>query len=105
METSLTESTVFLGCVYGGLCMGLLYEFFAFIALLWKKNWFHAVLDLLFCGLCMGLAALFLLYLNGGRPRLYGILGFFLGGILFRSGPGTLFRHLLCRIQKSFSHF
>jgi len=105
MYNTLNESVVFLGCVYGGLCIGILYDFFFILSLPLKSRILLEFLDLLFYGAAAVIAALFLLYLNGGRLRLYALLAFIGAAFFYRYTAGALLRGLLLWLKRRISHF
>lgn len=88
----LTETGGFLAAVYCGLVMGILYELFGLLRRPFKGPFMLCILDLLYYAAAAALAALSLLYINCGRPRLYLIGGMTIGIYLYARFPGRLIR-------------
>ncbi len=95
MYTTLSELPKFLGALYGGLVIGVLYDLFRLLGLPFSKLRFvRAVFDALFYAAAGIAAAVTLLYVNGGAPRLYLFLGLALGIFVYARFVGRLFSAL-----------
>ena len=88
------EFPVLLGAIYAGLLIGMLYDAFALLRCVLKRPWLIGLADGLFYAAALCLAALCLLYLNGGRPRLYALAGMLGGALFYRGTAGRLTRDL-----------
>lgn len=69
--------------LYGGLLMGALYDALRPLRLLFKGRFWNGLLDAIYYALIFCLAALTLLYVNGGVPRAYLLLGMCLGAYFY----------------------
>lgn len=80
MTNTLSELPAFLGAVYAGACIGVLYAlFWLFRTALRNNKWIDGALDALFYLLAGLLCAFAIIRINGGTPRAYLFLGMALG--------------------------
>lgn len=80
MTGTVGELPIFLGAVYGGLVIGLLFTAFRLLHALFGGGRFsHALLDMLFYLLAGVTAALTLYRINGGTLRVYVLAGIGIG--------------------------
>lgn len=75
---TLNELWQFLGGLYGGILIGIIYRVFTFLRLLFKNKWVTAVFDVLFYLIASSVLALTLLIINGGELRLFILFAVFL---------------------------
>ncbi len=69
--------------VYGGLAMGLCYDLLLPIRCLWRSRIWNGFVDLLFYLLALGIACATLLFINGGKPRVYLLLAMAAGAYVY----------------------
>ncbi len=87
MQTTLTQISELLATIYAGLFIGLVYEALRlFRRVLRAGKWLTALFDLLFWAIAALVAALALFRINGGELRLYSVVGFLSGALLFIIG-------------------
>ncbi len=79
MESTLQQIPIFLGALYGGMVIGLVFTFFRPLHALFSGRIAHGLLDGLFYALAGIIAALTLYRIDGGRLRLYTAAGILLG--------------------------
>ena len=75
------EVYAFMGAVYGGMVIGLVYCVFHFFNCLVKRRFAHAALDALFYIAASAVAALTLMAVSRGELRIYLVAGLILGAI------------------------
>lgn len=105
MHNTIPELSVLLGCIYGGLCIGIVYDVYSLLTLPVHNRFIRAFFDLFFYAAVLCIAALFLVFLNGGHIRLYALMGFAVGAFFYRFTTGQLFRAIGRHILHIFSHF
>ncbi len=94
-----SQAWVFLGMVYLGLALGLIYDGFGFLRRTGKKGW-SVVTDLAFF-LLAGTALTLALVLTGQEGlRLYALLGLVCGGIVYLLGLRRLISGVAAFIKK-----
>lgn len=104
MYNTLAELPRFLGALYGGLVIGVLYDVFRLIRLPFSRvRLIVGILDALFYAAAGVVAALTLLYVNGGSPRIYLLGGLALGAFLYVRFVSRLFSAILKAISTVFS--
>ncbi len=104
MYNTLSELPKFLGALYGGLVIGLLYDVFRLFRLPFSKlRIVVGILDALFYAVAGVVAALTLLYVNNGAPRVYLLLGLALGAFLYVKTVSRLFTAIIKAISTAFS--
>ncbi|MCE5235797.1 MAG: spore cortex biosynthesis protein YabQ [Clostridiaceae bacterium] len=92
---TLAELPKFLGALYGGLVIGVLYDVFRLFRLPFRKRRVvTGVVDALFYAAAGVVAAVTLLYVNDGAPRVYLLGGLALGAFLYVSFVSRLFTAL-----------
>lgn len=92
---TLAELPKFLGALYGGLVTGVLYDVFRLFRLPFRKlKAVNAAVDALFYAAAGVVAAITLLYVNDGAPRVYLLLGLALGAFLYLRFVSRLFTAL-----------
>lgn len=95
MYNTLAELPKFLGALYGGLLIGILYDAFRLLRLPFLKIRLAAGLfDALFYAAAGVIVALTLLLVNGGAPRVYLFLALALGAFLYLRFVSRLFTAL-----------
>lgn len=101
METTAPQPYIFMITIYGGMLVGLAYDFYRLIRKAAKSGrWVTAVLDTLFI-LTLGLIVVFVMYMaNQGDLRLYTFIGFALGFALYIAGISPLVQFL---VRKAFA--
>ncbi len=103
MYNTLSELPKFLGALYGGLVIGLLYDVFRLFRLPFSKlRLVVGLLDALFYAAAGVVAALTLLYVNDGAPRIYLFLGLALGAFLYVKTVSRLFSAMFKAISTAF---
>jgi spore cortex biosynthesis protein YabQ len=103
MYNTLNELPKFLGALYGGLVIGILYDLFRLLRLPFHKHRLvTGVIDALFYASAGVIAALTLLYVNSGAPRVYLFAGLALGAFVYIRFVGRLFNSLLTSISRAF---
>lgn len=92
---------LFARAILFGAAMGLYFEVFRFLRLLFPHpTWLVAVEDLLFF-LPASLAHIFFHYACGeGETRWFGVLGVILGFLLYLASLGKIVQKCLCRIKR-----
>jgi len=95
MESTLNQPYIFLATVYGGIVLGLIYDIYRGIRLLFKrKKAVTIIFDLLFALSALVLSAGVLYIVNSGDVRLYTFIGFILGFSLYMVGLSPLISFL-----------
>ncbi|MPN54424.1 hypothetical protein SDC9_202094 [bioreactor metagenome] len=80
MTNTLSEFPAFLGAVYAGAWIGVLYALFWLVRMaLGNNKWIDGALDTLFYLLAGLICAFAIIRINGGTPRAYLFLGMALG--------------------------
>ncbi|HWS29364.1 MAG TPA: spore cortex biosynthesis protein YabQ [Clostridia bacterium] len=103
MYNTLNELPKFWGALYGGLVIGILYDVFRLLRLPFHKHRLvTGFIDALFYAVAGVIAALTLLYVNGGAPRVYLFAGLALGAFVYIRFVGRLFNSLLISISRAF---
>lgn len=102
MYNTLLELPKFLGTLYGGLLIGILYDLFRLLRLPFSGRFMTGLLDALFYAAAGVVAAAVLLYVNGGAPRVYLFIGLALGAFLYLRFVSRLFGALVRAIGKVF---
>ncbi|MEG1548118.1 MAG: spore cortex biosynthesis protein YabQ [Clostridia bacterium] len=97
MSNTLSELPVFLGAVYGGIIIGILFDLFRLLHLPVRARWLHTVIDVLFYAASGAAASLMLLRLNGGAPRLYIFIGFAIGIFAYQRTISALIRAVITK--------
>lgn len=82
MESPLQQIPIFLGALYGGTVIGLVFTAFRPFHALFSGRIAHGLLDGLFYALAGSIAALTLQRIDGGTLRLYTVSGILLGVFL-----------------------
>ncbi|MGI5849525.1 MAG: spore cortex biosynthesis protein YabQ [Christensenellales bacterium] len=106
METTASQSVIFMITLYGGIIVGVAYDIYRGIRKAANRGkWITAILDTLFI-ITLGLIVVFVLYIaNQGELRLYTFVGFALGFTLYIAGvsPVILYlsRKLKARLKRS----
>lgn len=100
METTAPQPLIFMITVYGGMMVGLAYDFYRFIRRVLKKGrWITALLDTLFI-ITLGAIVVFVMYMaNQGDIRLYTFIGFALGFALYIAGISPFIQYVVKRIS------
>ncbi len=83
MKNTLNELWQFLGGIYGGFAIGVVYRIFTLIRMFLKNKWINAVIDVVFYAIAGTIAAFTLLMINGGELRLFILLAIAFGAFLF----------------------
>ncbi|MBQ9832520.1 MAG: spore cortex biosynthesis protein YabQ [Clostridia bacterium] len=94
MKNTLNEIWQFLGALYGGFIIGILYRIFSLMRLPFPNKWVNAALDILFYALAGAAAAFTLLTVNGGEIRLFILMSMGLGIWIFISCSRNLIKYL-----------
>lgn len=95
MYSTLNEIPVFLGCLYAGILIGIVYDLLRLLCFPFRSRVLSEVADGLFYCLACCIAAFALLVLNDGRVRFYALCGLLLGAFLYLRFPSRLFRGML----------
>ena len=95
---TLKQSYVFLGGLYFGLIIGIVYEILNYIFKFSKKKFFLFFKDILFSILFTSLFIFCLLKVNYGEFRLFVLLSYFVGFILERLSLGYLVDFLINKL-------
>ena len=88
-----------MSCLYCGALIGILFDLFRLLHLPFRSRLPHALLDGLFYACAGAMAALGLLYINGGVPRAYALFGVLLGALCWQAGLSRCLRDILRRHQ------
>lgn len=101
METTTPQPIIFMITIYGGMIIGIAYDFYRSIRKALKKGkWITAVLDTLFI-ITLGLIVGYILYMaNQGELRLYTFIGFTLGLVLYIAGISPFVFFIAKKIQE-----
>ncbi len=105
METTAPQPFIFMFTIYGGMLVGVAYEFYRLLRKAVKRGrWVTALLDTLFI-ITLGLIVVFVMYVaNQGDLRLYMFAGFALGFALYIAGISPfvqfVFRKVSGRLRK-----
>lgn len=83
MSNTLGEAPALLAAVYAGLCIGALLLVASGLRGAAQPNWLKVCVDILFWAAAGVAAAVALIAINGGRPRLYLLLGILAGAWCF----------------------
>lgn len=102
MATTDSQAYIFMITLYGGMLVGLTYDFYRFLRKAVKSGrWLTAVLDTLFI-ITLGLIVIFVMYMaNQGELRLYTFIGFALGFALYIAGISPFIVFLVKKISDS----
>lgn len=85
------QAYIFLAAIYGGLLVGLIYDFSRALRMITKPTrWFVAVLDILFWILAVILYFSILFRVNNGEIRLFSFVGFGMGWGLYALIVGSV---------------
>ncbi len=77
------ELPALLAALYAGLVIGALYDALRPLRLFSQGRLWNGLLDVLYYGLVLCVAAFALFYINGGAPRVYLLLGICLGAYAY----------------------
>ncbi len=103
MYNTLNELPKFLGALYGGLVIGIVYDLFRLLWLPFRKHrLITGFIDALFYAVAGVIAALTLLYVNSGAPRVYLFAGLALGAFVYVRFVGRLFNSIIMSISRAF---
>lgn len=69
--------------IYAGLVIGALYDALRPLRLLFDRRLWNGLLDAVYYGMVLIIAAFALFYINGGTPRVYLLLGMCLGAYVY----------------------
>lgn len=99
METTDSQAYIFMITFYGGMLVGLAYDFYRFLRKAIKSGrWLTALIDTLFI-LTLGFIVVFVMYMaNQGELRLYTFVGFVLGFTLYIAGVSPFLIYLARKI-------
>lgn len=102
METTAPQPYIFMITIYGGMLVGLAYDFYRCIRRAAKRGkWITALLDTLFI-LTLGLIVVFVMYMaNQGDLRFYTFIGFALGFALYIAGISPFVQYLAKKASES----
>ncbi len=75
----MSELTVFLGMLWCGVAIGILFDLLRPLNMICRARLYHATLDVLFYAVSGAFAAATLVWLNGGVLRLYAVIACFIG--------------------------
>jgi spore cortex biosynthesis protein YabQ len=103
MSTTDSQAYIFIITLYGGMLVGLAYDFYRFLRIAIKSGkWLTAFLDTLFI-ITLGLIVVFVMYLaNQGELRLYTFIGFVLGFTLYIAGVSPFVQFIAKKISEAF---
>jgi spore cortex biosynthesis protein YabQ len=101
METTTPQPIIFMLTVYGGMLVGVAYDFYRGIrAALKKGKWITAVLDIFFI-VTLGAIVVYVMYTaNQGELRLYTFIGFITGFLLYIAGVSPFIIFLAKKIHE-----
>jgi spore cortex biosynthesis protein YabQ len=95
MESTLNQPYIFLATVYGGIILGLIYDIYRGIRIMFnRKKAITIIFDVLFVLSALVISAGVLYIVNSGELRLYTFIGFVLGFALYMVGLSPLFTFL-----------
>lgn len=102
MSTTDSQAYIFMITLYGGMLVGLAYDFYRFLRKAIKSGrWLTALLDTLFI-ITLGLIVVFVMYMaNQGELRLFTFVGFLLGFALYIAGVSPFIIFLVKRISEA----
>lgn len=100
METTTPQPVIFMITIYGGMIIGIAYDFYRAIRKALKKGkWITAILDTLFI-ITLGVIVGYIMYTaNQGELRLYTFIGFALGFMLYIAGISPFIMFLAKKIH------
>lgn len=98
MINNLDELPIFLVCMWSGLLLGAVYELLALIRRL-NRMTITVFADIAFSMIMFAVCAYTLIYCDNGHLRLYSVIGFAVGFILFRLFPAKLIRGIVERVS------
>ncbi len=103
MSTTDSQAYIFMITLYGGMLVGLAYDFYRFLRRAVKSGrWLTALLDTLFI-ITLGLIVVFVMYMaNQGELRLYTFIGFALGFALYIAGVSPFILFIAKKISEAF---
>lgn len=101
MDTTTPQPIIFMVTIYGGMLIGLAYDFYRGLRAAAKKGkWITAVLDILFIA-TLGVIVVYVMYTaNQGELRLYTFIGFILGFVLYMAGISPFIMFLAKKISE-----
>ena len=102
METTTSQPLIFMIAIYGGMLVGVAYDFYRGVRrALNKGRWLTAALDSLFI-LTLGAIVVYVMYLvNQVELRLYTFIGFAVGFALYMAGISPFLSYVAKKIQSA----
>ncbi len=94
MQNTLNEIWQFMGALYGGLLIGVVYQMFHLFRSPFPNKWVNAALDVLFYAVAGVMTAATLLIVNGGVLRVFVLIAIAAGVWLYLSFAGSLMETL-----------
>ena len=100
METTASQSFIFIITLYGGIIVGVTYDVYRSIRKAVKRGmWTIAILDTLFI-ITLGAIVMFVMFTaNQGELRLYTFIGFVLGFALYMAGLSPFISYLAKKLK------
>ncbi|MBR4435232.1 MAG: spore cortex biosynthesis protein YabQ [Clostridia bacterium] len=98
MINNLDELPIFLVCLWSGLLLGAVYELLALVRSI-NRTAIAILADIAFGIILFAVCAYTLAYCDNGHLRLYSVIGFAAGFILFRIFPAKIIRRLVARVS------
>lgn len=95
------ELPALLAALYAGLVMGALYDALRPLRLFSRGKLWNGILDALYYGMLLCLAAFTLFYVNGGVPRVYLLLGMALGAYAYNRLVSRFILSVAAKIKKT----
>jgi spore cortex biosynthesis protein YabQ len=101
METTAPQPFIFMFTIYGGMLVGIAYDFYRLVRKAVKRGrWVTALLDTLFI-ITLGFIVVFVMYMaNQGDLRLYMFAGFALGFALHIAGISPFIQFIIKKVSQ-----
>ncbi len=99
MDSTISQIPIFLATIYGGILIGVLYDVFRLLRMLFQNVIIIGILDALYYALAGILFAVMLLIINDGEFRLYTVIGALIGALSEQYFVSALIRDTLCKLK------
>ena len=99
----LPEFPAFCTAIYGGLIIGAVYDLFRLLRIPFASKWVQGGIDLLYYAVAGAIAAMTMLYINGGMLRMYIFLGLGLGIYAYTRFPGRIVKFSIIKAKAKFT--
>ena len=99
MDSTISQIPIFLGTIYGGILIGVLYDVFRLLRIPFRSVIIIGILDALYYALAGALFAVMLLIINEGESRLYTVIGALIRALSEQYFVSALIRDTLCRLK------